>query len=102
MQEVATALGRILVVDDELDVRKSIGFILAKAGFDVIEAEDGEKAITAIRSDDNPRMVDTIICDLSIPKVNGIDDLILPGTVPLSSRDRADGQAVSADGSGDV
>jgi len=76
MQEVAMALGRILVVDDELDVRKSIGFILAKAGFDVIEAEDGEKAITAIRSDDNPLMVDTIICDLSIPKVNGIETIL--------------------------
>jgi len=76
MQEVAIALGRILVVDDELDVRKSIGFILAKAGFDVIEAEDGEKAITAIRSDDNPLMVDTIICDLSIPKVNGIETIL--------------------------
>src|SRR5437588_238826 len=76
MQEVATALGRILVVDDELDVRKSIGFILAKAGYDVIEAEDGEKAITAIRSDDNPLMVDTIICDLSIPKVNGIETIL--------------------------
>ncbi len=67
------ALGRVLVVDDEPDVRKSVRLILAKAGYDVVEAEDGEKGVAAIKSGDNALMVDTIICDIHMPKVNGLE-----------------------------
>ena len=42
-----TSNGRVLIVDDEPDVRKVIKTTLTKAGYDVIEAEDGEKAIAA-------------------------------------------------------
>ena len=66
-------LGRVLVVDDEADLRKSTRLILTKAGYDVVEAEDGEKAIQAIRSGDNPLLLDTILCDLVMPKVNGME-----------------------------
>ncbi len=66
-------LGRVLIVDDEADLRKSVRMILTKAGYDAVEAEDGEKAIEAIRSGDNPLMVDTVICDLVMPKVNGME-----------------------------
>ena len=65
--------GRVLVVDDEADLRKSVRLTLTKAGYDVIEAEDGEKAIEAVRSGDNPLMLDTIIMDLVMPKVNGVE-----------------------------
>jgi len=67
------AKGRVLVVDDEADLRKSVRLILTKAGYDAIEAEDGEKAIEAIRSGDNPLLLDIVICDLVMPKVNGIE-----------------------------
>jgi two-component system chemotaxis response regulator CheY len=67
------SLGRILVVDDEADVRKSVRLVLTKAGYDVREAEDGEKAITQIRSNDNPFKVSLIICDIHMPKVNGME-----------------------------
>jgi len=66
-------LGRVLVVDDEADIRKSVRLILRKAGYDVIEAEDGEKAIAAVKSGDNPFLLNTIICDLQMPKVNGME-----------------------------
>ena len=65
--------GRVLVVDDEADMRKSVRLTLTKAGYDVVEAEDGEKAIEAVRSGDNPLMLDTIIMDLVMPKVNGVE-----------------------------
>jgi two-component system chemotaxis response regulator CheY len=65
------SLGRILVVDDEADVRKSVRLTLQKAGYEVVEAEDGEKGIKAIKSGDNPIMVDAIICDIHMPKVGG-------------------------------
>ena len=67
------SLGRILVVDDEEDVRKSIRMTLTKAGYDVCEAEDGDQAITLIRANDNPFKVGLIICDIFMPKVNGME-----------------------------
>src|SRR6266487_1449312 len=66
-------LGRVLIVDDEENIRKLVRITLAKAGFDVIEAEDGEKGMAAVRSGDNPLMLDTIICDIKMPKINGME-----------------------------
>jgi two-component system, chemotaxis family, chemotaxis protein CheY len=65
-------LGRILVIDDEAHVRTTIKMILTKAGYDVVEAEDGEKAIQTIKSGDNPLMVDMILCDMQMPKIDGV------------------------------
>jgi len=66
------AEGRVLVVDDEADVRRTIRLTFTKAGFDVVEAEDGQAGIDAIRSGDHPLAVDTVICDMKMPNVNGM------------------------------
>ena len=66
-------LGRVLIVDDEENIRKLVRLTLTKAGYDVIEAENGEKGIAAVRSGDNPLMLDAIICDLNMPKINGME-----------------------------
>jgi len=63
--------GRILVVDDEAQVRKPISIMLAKDGYEVVEAQDGEEAIKALQSGDNPLMVDTVLCDIRMPNING-------------------------------
>jgi two-component system chemotaxis response regulator CheY len=63
--------GRVLVVDDEAQVRKPIHLNLTRAGYKVIEAVDGEQAIKVLNSDDNPLMVDAILCDIRMPKING-------------------------------
>ncbi len=68
-----TSNGRVLVVDDEPDVRKVIKRILTQAGYDVIEAEDGEKAIEAINEGENPVLLNVIISDIRMPKMNGIE-----------------------------
>lgn len=65
--------GRVLIVDDEPDVRRTIKLTLKKAGFDVVEAEGGEAGIQAIQSGDNPLAVDTIICDMQMPKVHRME-----------------------------
>ncbi|MBI5197744.1 MAG: response regulator [Nitrospirae bacterium] len=70
---VHESLGRILVVDDEPDVRKAVRLGLTKSGYDVLEAEDGEKAIEILNSGDNPLVVALIICDIRMPKLNGIE-----------------------------
>jgi two-component system chemotaxis response regulator CheY len=65
--------GRVLVVDDEVDVRKSVRLILTKAGYDVVEAEDGEAGVRAIKRGDNPFALGAIICDLNMPKMTGME-----------------------------
>jgi two-component system chemotaxis response regulator CheY len=65
--------GRVLVVDDEADVRKSVRLILSKAGYDVVEAEDGEAGVREIKRGDNPFELGAIICDLNMPKMGGME-----------------------------
>lgn len=67
------SLGVVLVVDDEESVRKISRITLTKAGYEVIEAENGEKAIEALNAGENPLTVDVILCDIRMPKVNGIE-----------------------------
>src|SRR5262245_46186642 len=70
--EGAMSIGKILVVDDEEDVRTSVRLILTKAGYDVIEADDGDTAISQLIVDD-PFKFGLIICDIQMPKVNGME-----------------------------
>ena len=93
--------GRVLVVDDEAEVRRSVRLILSKAGYDVIEAEDGEAGINALKSGDAPIAVDAIICDLDMPRMGGIEAIpnflfqfpscpiiVLSGSITLESATR--------------
>ena len=65
--------GLILVVDDEPDVRKVVRMSLQKSGYSVIEAEDGEKAMEEIKQGENPLLLDVIITDIRMPKINGVE-----------------------------
>jgi DNA-binding NtrC family response regulator len=65
--------GRVLLIDDEEVVRKPIRLTLSKAGYEVVEAEDGRQAVRALNAEDNPLMVDAIVCDLRMPKADGTD-----------------------------
>ena len=65
--------GRVLVIDDEPEIRQSVRLALVKSGYEVVVAEDGEKGIAAIKAGDNPRKVDVILCDIYMPKVNGME-----------------------------
>ena len=68
--------GRILIVDDEAQVRKPLSLILAKEGYEVVEAAHGGEAIELLNSGDNPLMVDTILCDIRMPKINGKEAIL--------------------------
>ena len=65
--------GLVLVVDDEPDVRKVVRMTLEKAGYDVLEAEDGEKAIEASNKGEHSLLLSLIITDVRMPNRNGID-----------------------------
>ena len=65
--------GKIMIVDDEEDVRETLRLQLESANYNVIEAEDGEEAIKLLRSEDNLTNCGLILCDIRMPKVNGIE-----------------------------
>jgi len=46
---------------------------LEKAGYGVLEAEDGAQAMERIKEDENPLVLDVIITDIRMPKVNGVE-----------------------------
>ena len=60
---------RILVVDDEEPIAKILDFNLRKEGYDVIVANDGEKAVELAFSEDP----DLILLDLMLPKKDGME-----------------------------
>ncbi|MCX6934799.1 MAG: response regulator transcription factor [Verrucomicrobia bacterium] len=60
---------RVLVVDDEKDVRDLIRLNLRAAGFDVLEASTGAEGL-AIAKHDLPSV---IILDLMLPEMNGVE-----------------------------
>ncbi|MDR4487693.1 MAG: response regulator [Nitrospirales bacterium] len=66
-------LGRVLVVDDEPDVRRVVRMTLEKAGYGVIEAENGEQAVQEVKSGENPLLLDVILTDIRMPKMNGLE-----------------------------
>jgi two-component system cell cycle response regulator len=61
--------GRVLVVDDERDVREVLGILLEAHGFEVVLAAGGEEALRIVRSDP----IDVIVLDVMMPGMDGFD-----------------------------
>ena len=61
---------KILVVDDELEIRKVLRLLLGGAGYEVIEASDGFMAVNTVREDSG---IDLCIMDIMMPNMNGIE-----------------------------
>ena len=65
---------RVLLVDDSLSIRRFVGQMLEKAGFEVTTAADGADALTKL----GVAVFDVVVTDLEMPRVNGyelIDDV---------------------------
>ncbi len=60
---------RILVVEDQEDNRQILRDLLANAGFDMIEAEDGAQAVAAA----SKHRPDLILMDIQLPMVDGYE-----------------------------
>ena len=64
---------RILVVDDDAALRLSITQTLTAEGHEVVEAEDGEKAVALVSLE---RAFDAkVFLDVNMPRMSGIDAL---------------------------
>ncbi|MEL7510508.1 MAG: response regulator, partial [Cyanobacteria bacterium J06554_1] len=61
----------ILIVDDSITVRNTLGETLQKAGYWVIQAKDGAEALQKLQQVD----VAAILCDLEMPGMNGFEFL---------------------------
>jgi len=60
---------RIVLADDELNLRKVLGAILLRDGYEVLEARDGEEALKLVG--DNPGIA-ALITDLRMPRLDGM------------------------------
>jgi CheY-like chemotaxis protein len=68
----ASSCGRILVVDDEDQMRTMIRQMLEKSGYEVTEARNGREAICRYRE----RPSDVVITDLIMPEKEGIETIM--------------------------
>jgi len=96
----------ILIVDDEVDIRTTLGSQFRKLGYDVVTAENGEEGLQKVKEGN----IDLVILDLVLPKMQGesvckeirkdervckIPIIIL--TVKKSDTDRVIGRVIGAD-----
>jgi len=63
-------LRRILVVDDDVDIRETVAEILRDEGYPVDAVGDGLEALDYLRTRPSPRLV---LLDLMMPGMNGED-----------------------------
>ena len=59
---------KVMVIDDSQTIREVIELTLMSSGFSVIQACDGVDALKKI----NGRNIDCIVCDVNMPKMDGI------------------------------
>ena len=58
---------KILIADDEAEIRDLLHLYLEKDGYDVLEAEDGAQALSLLQTED----VDLVILDIMMPGIDG-------------------------------
>lgn len=63
---------KILVVDDEKEIRNLIGIYLKNEGFDIIKAANGIEALKILEHDD----ICLVILDIMMPQMDGIETCI--------------------------
>lgn len=60
---------RILIADDEIEIRKVLRLLLENAGYEIVEAQDGLRAVESVRQDRN---IDLCIMDIMMPNMSGV------------------------------
>ena len=63
---------RIMVVDDDASIRRTLHLLLSRAGFDVVQASDGSEAVQLWRQGGG----DLVITDLHMPEKDGIETIV--------------------------
>jgi len=70
---------RVLVVDDEENLRHLLGLILGRAGYGVVTAQNGKDALARLGE------ADVVLCDIRMPEMDGLTFLgaLPPGAPPV-------------------
>ncbi|MDF1577285.1 MAG: sigma-54 dependent transcriptional regulator [Desulfurivibrionaceae bacterium] len=63
--------GRLLIIDDEQNMRHMLKIMTEGAGYSAVTAEDGLKALALLKENE----FDFILCDVKMPNMNGMDFL---------------------------
>lgn len=61
---------RVLIVDDEAEIRQILRILLENAKYEVVEASDGLGAVEQVKND---RSIDLCIMDVMMPNMSGIE-----------------------------
>ena len=62
-------MAKVLIVDDEPNIREVVGLYLRRDGHDVVSAADGEEALEVFRES----APDLVVLDLMLPKLSGLE-----------------------------
>jgi DNA-binding response OmpR family regulator len=68
-EALAVARARVLLVEDEADIRELIRYSLAQAGLEVMEAGDGVEALEKLHA----FAPDLVVLDLMLPEMSGLE-----------------------------
>ena len=60
---------RVLTVDDSRTILAMLRHTLSNAGFEVLQAEDGQKGLDVLKNES----VDVVITDINMPVMDGIE-----------------------------
>ncbi|MGH3148295.1 MAG: response regulator [Rubrobacter sp.] len=62
-------MAKVLIVDDEPNIREVVGLYLRRDGHDVVSAADGEEALEVFRESEP----DLVVLDLMLPRLSGLE-----------------------------
>ncbi|MCR4712469.1 MAG: response regulator transcription factor [Clostridia bacterium] len=64
------AQNKILIVDDDPDIREVVSILLGSEGYKVVQAENGPAAVEMVYQD---RSIDLVIMDIMMPGMSGVE-----------------------------
>jgi two-component system chemotaxis response regulator CheY len=62
----------VLIVDDSVTIRQQVSMTLKSAGYEVMEACDGQEGVEVVQN--NPGLA-MVLCDLNMPRMTGLEFL---------------------------
>jgi len=68
-QETRSVVAKVLIVDDEPNIREVVGLYLRRDGHTVVSATDGEEALGVFRESEP----DIVVLDLMLPRMSGLE-----------------------------
>lgn len=67
MMRLVKVSTKILIIEDEIDIREGISEFLSEVGYEVTQAGDGQEGIDLFKED----KFDLVLLDIMLPKING-------------------------------